>query len=282
MHARELVEVAGLVALNGPLLACAPHQLALASLEQYWATSKFRFESWTRVLKQYATLSAEPSRENFDEWIEIRAALDEIFASEILTRVWSAVLVACDRRAGANQAEPIARGVFRSHLDARRRALTLLVHGAGLGVKQAAGVNRLRRRAERWSDLLLGGLWHIGDVRPFAVDAERAEDFAAELAHRGARTGQLAWRLTIVSMRNAFRSDMSVIAANPDANARITASILGCFPGSLFDSTGLFHALWMTRLTANATDAQGMIDELLEPAARPRGDQGKGRSRRRM
>jgi hypothetical protein len=265
MHVRELVDVAGLVALNGPLLICGPHQPAPTPLEQYWSTSKFRFESWTRALKTFASLS-DASHENFDGWIEVRAALDEIFASEILTRVWTAVLVACDRRSGVHQAEPIARSVLASHEEARGRAMALLVHGGGLGVKQAASVNRLRRRAERWSDVLIGGLLNLCDVREFAIDPRRAEDFAIDLAQqRGSASGDQAWRLTLVSMRNAFQSGMSVIAANPDANARITASVLSCFPADLFDSTGVFHSLWMTRLAAHASDAQGLISELLQP-----------------
>lgn len=57
-------------------------------LEQYWSTSKCRAESWSRMLKAYATLADGTSREDFDTWIQIRAALDEIFTSEMLTRVW--------------------------------------------------------------------------------------------------------------------------------------------------------------------------------------------------
>ncbi|MGD9721034.1 MAG: hypothetical protein AB7O59_03150 [Pirellulales bacterium] len=266
MHARELVDVAGLVAHNGSLLIGGVHQPAAGQLEQYWSTSKFRFESWMRALKTYAALAESPPQENFDRWIDVRAALDEIFASEILTRVWSAVLVACDRNADSNLAEPIARSVLSSHYEARHRAMALLVYGDGLGVKQAASVNRLRRRAERWTDMLIGGLLHLHDVREFAVEPERAEDFASDLARRrGGPAVDQAWRLALVSMRNAFHSGMSVVAANPDANARITASILGCFPGELFDSTGVFRSLWMVRLAANASDAQGMIGELLEP-----------------
>ncbi len=265
MHARESVEVAGLVALNGPLLVCGPHRPATAALEQYWSTSKFRFESWTRALKSCAALTAEKSPEDFDRWIEVRAALDEIFTSEILTRVWTAVLVACDRRAKADHAESIARNVLTSHYEARHRAMALLVSGNGLGVKQTAAVNRLRRRAERWTDMLIGGLLHLHDLREFAVESERAEDFALDLAQRrGQPGGDQAWRLALVSMRNAFQQGLSPVAANPDANARVTASILGCFPAELFDSTGIFRSLWMMRLTATASDAQGMIEELLQ------------------
>ena len=139
MHARDLVDVAGLVALNGPLLVCGARPPASAPLEQYWATSRFRFENWTRLLRDYAEMHEPPSPEDLDRWIEIRAALDEIFVSEILTRVWSAVLVACDRRARTNLAEPIARSVLGSHIEARHRALALLVHGGAVGVNDCRG-----------------------------------------------------------------------------------------------------------------------------------------------
>jgi hypothetical protein len=102
------------------------------------------------------------------------------------------------------------------------------------------------------------------DAREFAVDAERAIDFASELdGRRKLPGGGQAWRLTLVSLRNAFQKGLCPLAANPEANARITAGILGCFPGELFDSTGLFSSLWMVRMSAVASDAQGMIDELL-------------------
>jgi hypothetical protein len=79
--------------------------------------------------------------------------------------------------------------------------------------------------------------------------------------------GAQAWRLVLASMRQAFCTGLSVIAASPDANARIAASIFGCFPSELFDSTGIFQSLWMVRLAAHASDAQGLIGELLQSHA---------------
>jgi hypothetical protein len=88
--------------------------------------------------------------------------------------------------------------------------------------------------------------------------------------------------LTLVALRNAFQAGVSPLAANADGNARITASILGCFPADLFDSTGLFQSLWMLRLSANASDAQGLISELLRPARQSRADLPPTRRKRRI
>jgi hypothetical protein len=285
MHVRELVEIAGLVALNGPLLVGGSSAPSPVHLDQYWSTSKCRFESWNRALKIYATLSVKESREDLDAWVDIHAALDEIFVSEMLTRVWSAVLVARDRRTQTDAAEPIARSVLASHMEARHRAMALLLHGQGLGTQQSMTLNRLRRRVERWTDVLIGGLLHTGgkyDLREFAVEPERAQDFAADLAiERQDPSGRQAWRLTLVSLRSAFQNRLSPAAANPDANARIASSILGCFPGDLFDSTGLFQSLWMLRLSANASDAQGLLSDLLCPHPAPSSPSPAARSRHR-
>ena len=146
----------------------------------------------------------------------------------------------------------------------------MLLQGGPITTQQGVSINRLRRRSERWTDVLLGGLWQLGNVREFAIESERAVDFAIELAERRGRPeGAQAWRLTLVSLHNAFQVGMSPVAANAEANARITASILGCFPVELFDSTGLFCSLWMVRMSANTSDAQGLISELLDATLPP-------------
>jgi hypothetical protein len=268
MHVRELVEVAGIVALNGPLIVRRAGSLSPVHLEQYWAASKCRFEDWHRRLKCPTPFGAERSSEEVDNRVELRAALDEIFVSEMLTRVWSAVLVGHDRRWQTSVDEPVAHSVLISHMEARHRALSLLLDSQSFSIREALSINRLRRRVERWTDVLIGGLLAECDAREFAVDADRAIDFAADLdRRRTAPGGRQAWRMTLVSLRNAFQKGLHPIAANPDANARITASILGCIGDDLFDSTGLLQSLWMIRLSAVASDAQGLIEELLAPEA---------------
>jgi hypothetical protein len=270
MHARDLIEVAGLVAYNGPQMIAGAHSLAPAPLEQYWAVSKCRFENWNRTLKLHSAATSRRGPAPLDDALDLRATLDEIFISEILVRVWTTVLVGRDRRMRTGVDEPLARNVFESHMEARHRALKLLVHSNTFTTPQAVAINRLRRRAERWSDVLIGGLLGACDVDDFAVDAERAADFADDLAHRRRQAGgRHAWSLTLVSLRGAFQKGVCPVAANPDTNARVTASILGCFPGELFDSTGILKSLWMMRLSAVASDAQGLIDDLLHVETSP-------------
>lgn len=282
MHVRELVEVAGLLALNGPAMTAAAPSGATSFLEQYWASSKARFDNWSRVLKNAGAVADGNAAMDSTSLVDLRATLDEIFAGEMLTRVWTAVATARDRRWRSSGDEPVARSVLASHLEARHRAMELLLNGHAFSTQQAVTINRLRRRADRWTDVLIGGLWQLGAMDEFAVDAERAEDFAAELAlRRHEPDGRNAWRLTLVSLRGAFHTGLSPIAANPDANARIVAGVLGCLQGELFDSTGLPRSLWLMRISATAGDAQGMINELLEPSPRVRATEPMKRLRRK-
>jgi hypothetical protein len=356
MQARELIELAGLVSAHGPLLIEGRRPVTAEQVESYWVASKTRFDCWARSLKAFAD-GGRASNSTWPEgagggghpgpvsfsaphgrpaWQHLRGVLEEILLSEVLTRVWTAVLCACDRRHGADDAGPAARSVLLGHMEARHRGLRLVIQagegrgpaGAGgtedrssmpewssgrqrrgaiddaqngpaplsaaLPLEAAVKLNGLRRRAERWTDVLVGHLaaaekatggppgrrpsagdrerrWPLHQalsfsVLEFAADPGRASDFAEDLRCRGApERRRFAWPLLLASLRGAFQRGIEGPSPNAELNARIAASIVACFPAELFDGTGLFHRVWMLRLMNVADDAQGMIDQLLSP-----------------
>ncbi len=278
MHARELVELAAAVAAHGPVLVRQPRQLSTAGIEQYWTASKCRLDSWSRSLKQFTTSADSTGARRRPA---VRGVIEEIITGEVLARVWTAVMCAFDRRHGTESAGPVARSVFVGHLEARNRVLTLLVHRPGIKAEAAMKLDRLRRRTERWSDLLIGYLTGLDDVVEFAVEPARARDFAEDLhyrAEKGVRyilperpEGCFAqnvpdpfFPMVMASLRASFRKGLSPRSPNANLNRQIATAILSCFNGELFDSTDMFHSLWLTRLTNTADDVQGMVDELLE------------------
>lgn len=271
MHARLLVEVAALAATQGPGLIAGRAALSAAGLEQYWTSSKCRLDRWYRTLGEF-TADALAGRSDRQRWRALRPVVEEVFTGELLSRVWGAVLQGYDRRRGQAEAEPIARSVLIGHLEARHRALTLLVCGPGVGTEEAVALNRLRRRSERWTDLLLGHLAEWCDVGGLAFDADRAAEFASDLRRqRRQPAGYHAWALTVASLRGAFQTDLDDETANPDLNSRIAAAVVASFPAEQFDATGVFRGVWLARLANTACDAQGMLDDLLavEPRRRP-------------
>jgi hypothetical protein len=260
MHARELVELAAIISAHGPVLIRGGERIELDSIEQYWTTSKVRLDRWAWRLRTFCDRPDVAAWRGRDQWPEVRSVLEEILTGEMLTRVWTAVLCAYDRRRGADDAEPVARSVMIGHMEARHRVLTLLVRDPTIDADAAIELNRLRRRAERWTDLLIGRLTPLHDVSEFAFDPQRAKDFAEDLRQRD---GRHVWPLLLASMRAAFGPLLGEASPNADLNARIAASIIGCFPADLFDSTGLLRSLWLMRLSSVADDTQGMIEELL-------------------
>lgn len=271
MHAYELVELAALATIHGPALMRMAGRIPAASIEQYWVASKSRLDRWGRDLKRRFSALADSQSPIARGGLKVRGVLEEILTGEVLTRVWTALMCACDRRHGADHAGPIARSVMIGHLEARHRVLALLVSGPGIGAEQAVKLNQLRRRAERWTDVLIGRLAAFDDVSEFAIEPSRARDFAEDLSVQASLDGGgHAWPLVVASLRAAFCQGLEPTSPNADLNLQIAESVLAAFPPELFDSTGLPHSLWMLRMAAVTQEAQGMLDALLaeKPMAR--------------
>lgn len=260
MQARQLLEVGALVALHGPIFAHAQRAyVPPGAMERYWAVSKCRFERWQRAL-----LPCSQPHALRRTWPRNRAVAEEILVSEVLTRTWAAAAAAYDRARGEADVFPIAHSVFIGHQEARHRALRLIVDGPGVSVAEAVELNRLRRRLERWCDVLLAYLRPYAEVGDLAFESDRVDDFAADLPVGGMSAGMsLAWQLMFASMRTAFAGFDAMHIPNGDLNRVIAGSVLGCLSDELFDATGLAKSLWIERIGRVADDTQGMIDELM-------------------
>lgn len=288
MHTYELLELAALVSVHGPVLVRNSPPIPPQSVERYWVASKSRLDRWGRTLKTLSATDHSKQAGSHDAVsLSVRGVLEEILTGEVLTRLWTAAMCAYDRRRGTDVAEPVVRSVLIGHLEARHRVLTLLVRGPAVSAEQAVRLNQLRRRTERWTDMLLASLAEWVDVGEFAFDPARTKDFAEDLTFQASmKGGQHAWPLVIASLRAAFRQGLCPTCPNFDLNAQIGEAILSAFSTELFDSTGLVQSLWMARLSSVANDAQGMVAELLTGKSGSRRgdptilDQASGRLRR--
>ena len=271
MQAQELVELAALVATHSRVLISRPSHLSRTGLEDYWAASKCRLDSWGRDLRKYS-LESDKQGEGWarDHWPNVLPVLEEVLTSEILTRVWTAVVVAYDQGPGSRTAEPIARRILVGHLEARNRVLRLIHRGSCFGRKEATVLNRTRRRCERWADLYIGYLLTAHDVAEFAIDADRACEFADDFqSEEREGVGLQARTLALGSLRRSFPPGAVAPSPNYDLNVRIAASVINCFPADVFDSTGLFRSVWLARIHRTANDAQELLDGLLNPGCEP-------------
>ncbi|HZZ73260.1 MAG TPA: hypothetical protein VFE24_13470 [Pirellulales bacterium] len=273
MHSRQLVELAAWIASNGASLIRTPAPLSAAGLNAYWSATRCRLDRWNRALKTAlpSALGDAAGAPRYDS--TLTALIEEVLTGEVLSRITAAVLTAYDRRQAAQEYEPVARNLLQGQLDARQRVLSLIVRSPQLDAEQAVEMNRLRRRCERWNDLLIGKLLLDDPVEEFAIDPERAAEFAEALRQQHRQIGSQTWPILLGSLRAAFQTSLAPTCPNPDLNERIAAGLLSCFPSEFFDGQGLIPSLWLIRMTHTTSDAQGMIADLISleraPAAAP-------------
>jgi len=264
MHSRELAELAALVAVHAPLLIEGRGVIPPECNQEYWVASRCRLDRWGRLLRKLqvsaSCLPVDPTL----AWPRVRPILEEILASELLTRIWTAIAVAADAFAGSDELTPIAQNVFTSHLDARARLLTLIADGRAIALPDGVQLNNLRRRCERWNDMLLAHFSRHIDISDLAFEPDRARDFADDLDHESVHTDQrFTCQLVLASLRASFAYGLAEQSPNTDLNRRIGAAVLGAFREEIADSTGLVNSGWLERIGRTASDTELMIEELV-------------------
>ncbi|HND51897.1 MAG TPA: hypothetical protein PLV92_05855 [Pirellulaceae bacterium] len=260
MHSRELAELGALLALQGHAIVHAANPLSDSALAEYWRATKERLNRWTRVLHAVETDPVSRPR-----WPILKAVVEEIVVSELLARVWTAVSVGHDRVQGAAACEPVVQNVLLAHIDLRRRLLLALIRRHAIPEGYSAPLNHLRRRVERWTDLLLGHLQCVCDASEWGFDRQRVEDFALDLRDEaglvpGGREGQL---LTS-ALREALREHVSSRAASSEQNQRIAAAVAVSLDPLDLQLPRFAQPLWPLRLHHRAEDCRRMVDQLWE------------------
>jgi hypothetical protein len=262
MHCKELLELAAVVAIR-----CAPflqtfEALPTTGLERYWAGSRCRFDRWAAAMKSYqlVTQGQLAGRELQDSWAQLRPTIEEILTSEVLTRVWGALLCEHDEIRGCNESAPVARSVFVGHQEARSRALKILMHSRGALPDELISLNRLRRQCERWTDVLLSFVAvYAGCAQNFSFD-ERAIE---EQRRRGMEDPAIQEGLT-ATMRASFNGQLSDNRANSGLNEQIASGVLCCLNANLFVGNGSIVSPWLRRLYNTAEETGGWIQSLLD------------------
>lgn len=262
MHVQDLVELGASVAVHGASFVHHSEGLTERHLQQYWLTSRCRQERWFRTLKAHESGSSFHDRRHRSH---VRAIMEEVLASELLTRTWAAVGCSFDHRHATSHFTPVVRSVLISHMEARNRVLHAMMRGEEVGISRCGELNRLRQKTERWTDKLLGCLARHYDVAEFAFDPVRVCDFADDWNddQHGAPATDSVWALAFCSLRSTYRQALTVTSPHPALNQRIGGSILACFSSDLFSSVGTLNTHWMIRLDTITDDAEKLIEEVL-------------------
>lgn len=158
MHARWLVDIAMMYVRQWPELLSNRTGLASAPTHAYWTRSRQRFDNWQESLLQHRLkIDSVGASKRVALWQSIRPTLEEIFLSDMLTRILATTTRTMERLGIDEEASPIAHSVFTAHEDVRNRCLRLMML-PGLPVDQSVELNRIRHSLEHWTDRFLASL----------------------------------------------------------------------------------------------------------------------------
>lgn len=259
MQTREIFDLAITLADRLEVISQANVRVSESHLHEYWATSRSLLNLWGSDLRRCTVQLEEVDYAAEQLWLGWLPLLEEILVTEMLTRVWTAVLECCDEQRGVREWGPIGHGIFRGQLDARRRVLNLLLRGRQQRVLVAWGLNRLRQQLERWTDLLLSLAQHHTISPDLFHDGQRLRHVPAEsppgVSHpaaliRAAANGTLADTAELPPDRAAYHQ-------------RIASAILGCWSSQVFRDQGSMLSPWQIRILTLTDDTQGLVADWL-------------------
>ena len=276
MHARDLVELAAVVVEEAGRIARTSGAVTERSLRNYWRASRQRQERWARDIRAYGVqLEKVSPNASAEAWRPLRPVLDEILLSEVPTRVVTAVLSQRDRqfrgsRSAAPACGPVVHAIFLGHLEARHRALNLMAYGQGFAVDEGVNMNRLRRRCDHWTDLLLAALVAECDVEEYAIDFLRVQRLVVELDFQGHEIVlSPTWSGILEALKKERFSASSSFSPNPDLNRQIEASLRAWTGQPPFPAWRVRQSPWVTRLFDTAQETECLLEELLRDGMGP-------------
>ena len=250
---RQMAETAAIVSAKSTLLIENPTRIADEHLQAYWKNSRGRTVDWIRKLDEgHSRIGTSCESQHGEIWESLKPVLNEIFVTEILTRVWGATLTAHDRHHRIRCAGPIARNTTDGHTQARNRAMRLLVNGPQVPLKALAEVDRTRRKAERWADLLIGHLALKYGLEDFAFESRRSLEFGqSQMEQFVEANDEPVWEFVLAGVRLGF-SALDAAPVSATWNRGIVDSIFGSFPPDSFKASGVFQSVNLTRIARSS------------------------------
>lgn len=225
MKLRRLAEISALLARHGESVIESGQPVPDQVLQPYLLHSRELLCRWREASRQ----PLAPTDASITDVTERETLLSEVLVSELFTRIWVAVLAASDTACGIIHAEPIGRHVLVGVLDVRAHILRELLDEAAPPLGTLMRVNRLRRRIDGWSNLLIGSLAVRYDVLEFAVEPERALEFRDQHLDDPHNQESATWALVSAGIQKSL-PNLQVPPERQPQQQSITNTILDLLP----------------------------------------------------
>jgi|GEM_PF-4888413 len=264
MHFRELTYLAFLVSRQAPQLLFSggiPVDLQI----EYWLAGKTRTDQWMRLMKamESETPDCERPRGLAEGTRAVEALAAEVFATELLSRVWAAFCCGLDQLGHSPQVEPLAHSVLMGHLQAVDRVKRLVSDYSQNGSRLSPLVQQLPGIVAGWTDQLVGWISSWVPVAQYAADPDRAAEFASEWRTQGTHS-PLVWKLLRSLMDNRLATLPNGPLGTRDSNLRLGMAVLGCLPREVIvesEFASFLYPYWVSRL---ADHTQSLVDHAVD------------------
>ena len=215
------------------------------SLRGFWQSSRMLQKHWMNDLDAAAN---ENSRDiGFFEWLAPR-----VFTSEILVRTFSALLASLDQRLATDDLTRVARNVVGGLHQIRLMVLSQLLAVSEVHYDRVLKIDRLRRRCDRWTDLLVGTIGIRANCFEFAFDPDRARDFGEEamFAETDFRSRPFE-HLVSAGLRGTFLQHLSNQNFDEPEFLILAQSILSSIPRQTLHRDGSFRTSFERRISTS-------------------------------
>lgn len=255
MDTRDTIEIGALLSAHSLLLLESPVGYREAAVRSTWRLGRERVSHWLRRLHDAGDTGGEVGA------LAAAEVARELLTEDVLARVWIGLIRARAERTSDPQLASVANNLLLGRLRARRFVMQWLLDDPQLEETVLRSIDRLRRRTERWTDLLLAPLVGRHDLADIVFDLDRCREFARdEIAEAAADPTSNVWQLLVAGIRVAF-DDLPNTDATRRANRQFTSAVLGCLPTDAFEENGTFRSLPVARIRRSGTRMGGHAAE---------------------
>lgn len=232
----HLVEFIGSLSRHAEQLAHHGQDFPSSALELFRSASRQQSQAAIKRLRELDRhLSDMGHEEELAEelWEQAYDDCHEILTAEMLGRVWGAILEASHHVSGQLTTKCIARHVLLQHLEVRHHLLSFMNRWCERAYLQIAEIDGLRRKMERWTDILLGSLLQDYPLQDYAFDSERAADFTfAGMVAKSPQKGETSWarQMVLSGLKRAFKEPYPEPAFLQEYYDEIVRGIVRCIP----------------------------------------------------
>lgn len=216
-----------------------------ASIRMFWQSNRSLQQRWLLELDDWSASGTL-------DVAMIERLAPRVFTCEMVVRTWGTILVALDLRRGNNDLIRLSRNGVNGLLQIRNGVLSRLLMIPESDSGRLLEIDRLRRRCDRWTDLLLGPIAAECGFFEFAFDEERARDFGEEcqILEPGSSTHTVE-HLVSAGLRLAFLQYLPSDEIDEPQFASLAQSILANIPHRALHRDGSLRSLLEQRIAAS-------------------------------